>query len=57
VRIACPSPDTVAARLRAQDPPIIARVEEGALWLDLRTVTPTDDDLVAKLVKACLHTR
>ncbi|MGH8930800.1 MAG: L-seryl-tRNA(Sec) selenium transferase [Egibacteraceae bacterium] len=54
VRIGCRSPDAVAARLRGQDPPVVARAEDGALLLDLRTVAPADDDLLAKLVTASL---
>ena len=40
-------------RLRLGDPPVVARVSEGQLLLDLRTVPPRDDDaLVAALVAA-----
>ena len=38
------SADESAARLRASDPPVIARVEEGRVLLDLRTVLPEQDD-------------
>jgi L-seryl-tRNA(Ser) seleniumtransferase len=41
------SADELAAALRAADPPIIARVEEGRVLLDLRTVFPEQDDLMA----------
>lgn len=41
------SPDEVMARLRAGDPPIIARVEEGQVLLDLRTVFPEQDQMIA----------
>jgi L-seryl-tRNA(Ser) seleniumtransferase len=41
------SADELAARLRASDPPIIARVEEGRVLLDLRTVFPDQDQMVA----------
>jgi L-seryl-tRNA(Ser) seleniumtransferase len=34
--------------LRAHDPPIIARVQDGATICDLRTVDPADDPLLAK---------
>jgi L-seryl-tRNA(Ser) seleniumtransferase len=37
-----------SAALRAADPPVIARVHDGATVLDLRTVDPADDALVAK---------
>lgn len=38
------------AALRAGDPPIIARVREGRTMLDLRTVDPSDDELVRKVL-------
>ena len=38
-----PTADEVAARLRSFVPPIIARVEEGRVLLDLRTVLPEQD--------------
>jgi len=37
------SADELSARLRASDPPIIARVEQGRVLLDLRTVFPEQD--------------
>ncbi|HUP68561.1 MAG TPA: L-seryl-tRNA(Sec) selenium transferase [Acidimicrobiales bacterium] len=37
-----------SAALRAHDPPVIARVHEGRTILDLRTVDPADDPVVAK---------
>jgi L-seryl-tRNA(Ser) seleniumtransferase len=40
------------AALRCWDPPIIARVHEGATILDLRSVDPADDPEVAKAVAA-----
>jgi L-seryl-tRNA(Ser) seleniumtransferase len=40
------SADELAARLRAFDPPIIARVEEGRVLLDLRTVFPYQDPVL-----------
>jgi L-seryl-tRNA(Ser) seleniumtransferase len=33
----------LATRLRNNDPPIIARVEDGRVLLDLRTVFPEQD--------------
>ena len=35
--------DELSTRLRASDPPIIARVEDGSVLLDLRTVFPGQD--------------
>src|SRR4029450_10996338 len=37
----------VLARLRAGDPPVIARAERGRVVVDLRTVPPDQDGLVA----------
>ena len=39
--------DALCARLRSSDPPIIARVEDGRVLLDLRTVAPEQDALIA----------
>src|SRR6266550_6230169 len=42
--------DELAARLRASDPPVIARVEEGRVLLDLRTVFPEQDRLLLETI-------
>lgn len=48
------SADQLAASLRQNDPPIIARVEDGQVLLDLRTVLPGQDSLIASaLVAIC----
>ena len=55
VAIACErhSADTLAARLRAHRLPVVARVEDDRLILDLRTVMPAEEaDLLAALVEA-----
>jgi L-seryl-tRNA(Ser) seleniumtransferase len=41
------SSDELCSHLRVSDPPIIARVEEGRVLLDLRTVFPEQDEMVA----------
>ena len=41
------SADELCSRMRASDPPIIARVEEGRVLLDLRTVFPQQDATLA----------
>jgi L-seryl-tRNA(Ser) seleniumtransferase len=41
------SADELSARLRASDPPVIARVEDGRVLLDLRTVFPEQDAMIA----------
>jgi L-seryl-tRNA(Ser) seleniumtransferase len=38
--------DELAARLRANDPPIVARVEDGRVLLDLRTVFADQDSVI-----------
>jgi L-seryl-tRNA(Ser) seleniumtransferase len=40
------SADELAARLRASNPPIIARVEQGRVLLDLRTVFEDQDSVI-----------
>lgn len=44
--------DAVCARLRHSDPPIIARVEDSRVLLDLRTVAPEQDALIAEALKS-----
>ena len=41
-------PDDVAARLRAADPPVVGRIEEGRLLLDPRTLGDDEVPLVAR---------
>jgi L-seryl-tRNA(Ser) seleniumtransferase len=42
------SADELSARLRSSDPPIIARVDDGRVLLDLRTVFTTQDGAIEK---------
>ncbi len=42
------SANQLAARLRASEPPVVARVEEGRVLLDLRTVFPEQDETLAQ---------
>jgi L-seryl-tRNA(Ser) seleniumtransferase len=46
------SADEISARLRASEPPIIARVEEGRVLLDLRTAFPEQDENVIAALRA-----
>ena len=41
--------------LREGDPPVVGRVTDGRLLLDLRTVAPEDDGLVAEALAAALR--
>jgi L-seryl-tRNA(Ser) seleniumtransferase len=44
------SANQLAARLRHSDPPVIARVEDGRVLLDLRTVFPVQDDVLPQIL-------
>jgi L-seryl-tRNA(Ser) seleniumtransferase len=44
------SADKLCTKLRASDPPVIARVEEGRVLLDLRTAFPEQDKQLAALL-------
>jgi L-seryl-tRNA(Ser) seleniumtransferase len=46
------SADELAARLRASDPPIVARVEQGRVLLDLRTVLAEQDEALKTVLVA-----
>ena len=48
------SADELARRLREQEPPVIARVEEDRLLIDLRTVFPQDDEVVGSALAKVL---
>jgi L-seryl-tRNA(Ser) seleniumtransferase len=41
----------LTARLRQSDPPIVARMEEGRVLLDLRTVFPEQDEALVKALQ------
>jgi L-seryl-tRNA(Ser) seleniumtransferase len=44
------STNEFAARLRRSDPPVIARVEDGQVLLDLRTVLPAQDEVLRQVL-------
>jgi L-seryl-tRNA(Ser) seleniumtransferase len=48
------SANELASRLRAADPPVIARVEKGRVLLDLRTVFPAQDQVLARVLSQVL---
>jgi L-seryl-tRNA(Ser) seleniumtransferase len=48
-------PDRLAARLRAADPSVIGRIERDRLVLDLRTVLPEEDELLAEAILRVMH--
>jgi L-seryl-tRNA(Ser) seleniumtransferase len=51
VRHARVAPGELAARLRRNDPPVVARVERDRLVLDLRSVAPEDEAVVEAAIR------
>ena len=49
------SADTLAARLRNGEPPVVARIEDDRVCLDLRTVQPDEDEPVAAAIIAAVQ--
>jgi L-seryl-tRNA(Ser) seleniumtransferase len=47
------SPDELAARLRRSHVPIVARIEEGRVVFDPRTVLPSEDDALVTGIEQC----
>ncbi len=45
-------PDEFAARLRGNAPPVISRIEDGRLVLDLRTVAPHEDETLLRVLSS-----
>jgi L-seryl-tRNA(Ser) seleniumtransferase len=52
IAIECADEGAAQRRLRANDPPVIARVEEKRLVLDLRTVLPEEENQLAAALQA-----
>ena len=46
--------DALASRLRRGDPPVVARIEDGRVVLDPRTVMPHEDEAVVRAVRAAV---
>jgi L-seryl-tRNA(Ser) seleniumtransferase len=46
-------PASLAEPLRTGLSPVVGRVENDRCLLDLRTVEPADDDVIAEAVRAC----
>jgi L-seryl-tRNA(Ser) seleniumtransferase len=43
--------EVLAERLRGAEPPVVGRVHEGKVWLDVRTLLSGDEEAVVKAVK------
>jgi L-seryl-tRNA(Ser) seleniumtransferase len=44
----------IEARLRANDPPVVARVVDARVLIDLRTIFPSEEADVAAAVRAAV---
>ena len=53
VAIRVDSPNELAHRLRAGDPPVIGRIEDDLVLLDPRTVLAEEDEALVEAVKSC----
>jgi L-seryl-tRNA(Ser) seleniumtransferase len=49
------APDALGARLRLGDPAVIARISEGRLLVDLRSVQPAEDEMLASALRSALE--
>jgi L-seryl-tRNA(Ser) seleniumtransferase len=52
-----PGLDELAARLRRGRPPVVARIEDGALLLDLRAIAASEDEELLGALRAALEAR
>ncbi len=55
IAIESPSPDRLAAALRAASTPVVARIEDDRVVLDLRTILPEQDPLLAAVFQEVLR--
>jgi L-seryl-tRNA(Ser) seleniumtransferase len=55
VALRAESPDGLAAALRRAEPPVIGRIEDDRVLLDLRAILPEQDDVLASAVQAALE--
>jgi L-seryl-tRNA(Ser) seleniumtransferase len=51
VRLGGADADSLADRLRAAEPPVVGRVHDGKLWLDVRTLLPEDEEAVVRALR------
>lgn len=54
IAIAADQPDEVSKKLRLGSPSVLARVQEGSVWLDLRTVLLEDEELLVRRMLYCM---
>ncbi len=46
MRLESEDADALAESLRSADPPVVGRVGEGRLWLDVRTLLDGDEEAI-----------
>ena len=46
------SATTIEVKLRQADPPIVARIQDERVVIDLRTVSPDEDETIAAALRA-----
>jgi L-seryl-tRNA(Ser) seleniumtransferase len=51
VRLGGTEIEVLAGDLRSADPPVVGRVHEGRLWLDVRTLLPGEEEAVIEAVR------
>ena len=52
--IDCDAPDTLTARLRQASPPVVARIADGRVLLDPRTVLPEQDEALLQALQSAI---
>jgi L-seryl-tRNA(Ser) seleniumtransferase len=55
VAISSGSSDDLAKQLRLGDPSVFSRVQDGCVLLDLRTISPEEDEILVRTVLKCVR--
>jgi len=56
VALDTPAPDRLAAALRHAEPPVIGRIEDNRVLLDLRAILPEQDAILVVAIQGALTT-
>jgi L-seryl-tRNA(Ser) seleniumtransferase len=57
VAIECEHVGALERRLREGDPPVVARIENGRLLIDLRTVFESEENALARAILAAVRSQ